>query len=424
LFSKDHISIPDLSAFLKRELSAIPAAGRKVLVIIPDGTRTLPMRVLFSSISKGLLKSACKVTFLIANGTHRQMSEKELGEHLGENRRNSSKGRLEVLQHEWENPDVLRRIGTIPREEAHSVSRGLLDEDVPIRINRAVLEHDLCILLGPVFPHELIGFSGGYKYFFPGVSGPELVHQTHWLGSVVVNPNLHGVKDTPVRQLVHRAASMVATPTRGISLVMKGHELKGIFFGSVEEAWSRAADLSAQENIVQVEEPFHTVIACVPGRYHDLWLGSKSMTKVQNVVKDGGKLILYAPHIRDPAPGHGDWHRKIGYHLPEYVLRNMESFRDVPRAVLGDLIQLRGTGTLRNGAEVPRIRVVVATGIPEDECRRMNLEFLEPSSVRLEEYEGKEREGILVVRDAGEVLWRVADMAPNRHGAAANILGG
>ena len=125
-------------------------------------------------------------------------------------------------------------------------------------------------------------------------------------------------------------------------------------------------------------------------------------------VADGGRMILYAPHIRHPALSHGDWHTRIGYHLPQYVLENIESFRHVPRAVLGDLIQLRGTGTVRGGREVPRIEVVLATGIPREECRRMNLEYQDPLSIRLEDYEDREQEGILVVRKAGEILWRLA----------------
>jgi hypothetical protein len=162
---------------------------------------------------------------------------------------------------------------------------------------------------------------------------------------------------------------------------------------------------------VYAERQYDTVVACVPIRYHDLWIGSKSMTKVQNVVRDGGRLILYALHIRHPAAGHGDWHRRCGYHVPEYVLENLESFRDVPRAVLGDLIQLRGPGTVRDGVEVPRIRVYIASGIPEAECRAMNLDYMDPHSIRVEDFEGRESEGILVVRDAGEVLWRMANKA-------------
>ena len=406
LVSEQQISGQRLRTFLQRELRRAAVKGRKVLVIIPDNTRTLPMPALFSALHEDLSSRVEKLTFLIAGGTHSHMTNAEIREHLGMDWRKTG---AVVLQHEWESPDALVHLGTLEREDVRSLSGGVLDEDLPVKINRLVLDHELALLIGPVFPHELIGFSGGYKYFFPGVSGPEIVHQSHWLGSIVVFPALNGRKHTPVREMIHRAAALVPTPTLGVSLVMDGRTLKGVFTGAVEEAWEKAADLSAQLNIVRVEKPFHTVVACVPKCFKDLWMGAKCQAKLENVVADRGRLILYAPHINRASLSHGDWHQKIGYHLPQYVLQNMDSFRHVPKAVLGDLVQLRGTGIVRDGKEFPRIEVILASAIPREECLGMNIGYQEPMSIRLEEYEKREDEGILVVREAGEKLWKIAE---------------
>jgi len=56
-----------------------------------------------------------------------------------------------------------------------------------------------------VFPHEVVGFSGGNKYLFPGVGGPQILNFFHWLGAVVTNPMIIGNKWTPVRKVVDRA---------------------------------------------------------------------------------------------------------------------------------------------------------------------------------------------------------------------------
>src|SRR5438034_4899693 len=55
--------------------------------------------------------------------------------------------------------------------------------DVPVEINRMLFEYDQVIIIGPVFPHEVVGFSGGNKYLFPGVGGPAILNFFHWLRS-------------------------------------------------------------------------------------------------------------------------------------------------------------------------------------------------------------------------------------------------
>jgi hypothetical protein len=168
-------------------------------------------------------------------------------------------------------------------------------------------------------------------------------------------------------------------------------------------------DLSARLNIVWTPRSFHTVVACVPARYDDLWTGSKAMTAVEGVVEDGGTLVLLAPHISEPASAHGSWHDRIGYHVRDWLLADLDRFADVPRVVLGDLTLLAGSGTFRDGVEHRRIRVKIASAISEQRCRRMSLEWADPAAYPLGALEGREAEGILVVRDAGEKLYRLAD---------------
>jgi hypothetical protein len=124
-------------------------------------------------------------------------------------------------------------------------------------------------------------------------------------------------------------------------------------------------------------------------------------------VADGGTLILYAPHITSPSLSHSGWHERVGYHVRDYILAHREErFSDVPLAVLADLMQLPGTGSYHEGVETRRIRVLLASAIPREVCRRVNLEYIDPASIRFEEYRRRENEGILLVEDAGEMLYR------------------
>ena len=60
-----------------------------------------------------------------------------------------------------------------------------------------------------------------------------------------------------------------------------------------------------------------------------------------------------------------------------------------------------------NGVEQPRINVILATGIPEETCRKINLGYRDPGTIKNEEFMNREDEGILYVPKAGEMLYRL-----------------
>jgi len=401
------ITDSEIKEQLGEALQGMPVRGKRVLVIIPDNTRTLPMPIIFKSICTALTPQAENLTFLVALGTHPPLTTEQLDQHLGPGWEKYP--RVQVIQHEWDNPGALAQVGTIDKDEMREISHGLLAETVPIEINKAVLTHDLVFILGPVFPHEVVGFSGGHKYFFPGVSGPEIVHQSHWLGALITSPKTIGHKDTPVRAMIEKAATMVPTPCLGIMLVMRGHDLKGLFLGKVEDAWSKAADLSAKENIVWVERPFKTVLSMAPAMYQELWTAGKCMYKLEPVVEDGGKVIIYAPNLHKISVTHGDLIREIGYHTRDYFLSQWDHFKDVPGAILAHSSHVRGIGTYRNKVEYDRIEVILSTQIPETTCRAINLGYLNPNEVDLDHFANRQDDGVLLVPEAGEILYRLAD---------------
>jgi len=396
----------ELRAKLQEFLSQAPLTKRKLLVIVPDDTRTSPMPLLYETFVEVLFPRVQKLAFLVALGTHPPLTEVQLARLFGPS---FPHPKIPVYQHMWQEPQALVRVGKLAKERMAELSNSLLPLEVDVEINRLVLEFDQILIVGPVFPHEVVGFSGGHKYFFPGISGPTMVNVSHWLGALITNPKINGHKWTPVRAMIEEAAKFVSTPRLGLSLVLRGHEVVGLFLGEVVEAWEAAADLSAQVNIVWTPKPYKFVLSMAPSMYRELWLAGKCMYKLEPVVADGGTLVIYGPHIREISPTHGEWLLRVGYHVRDFFLAHWEKYKHVPWAVLAHSTHVKGIGTYRAGLEQPRIHVVLATGIPKEICQRINLGYQDPETLKPQELQGREDEGILVVPNAGEQLWRLSD---------------
>jgi nickel-dependent lactate racemase len=400
----------------EREVSAIIAEGtpaalfenKRVLVLTPDATRTCPLPMMVRALGRGIGSRCAALDFMVALGTHTPLAEAEILSLYGITDPGRDFPRARFFHHRWDLPDTLRRIGTLPAPEVEALSEGLLREEVPIEINRAVFDYDLVLVLGPVFPHEVVGFSGGAKYLFPGISGGEFLHFFHWLGAVITCKKIIGVKDTPVRRVIDRAMRHVPVPVHCLAMVVNHDSgLCGLYAGDAQAAWSQAADLSSGIHIVEKEHPFRMVFGVAPVMYDEIWTAGKVMYKLEQVVAYQGTLVIYAPHIREISRTWGRQIEQAGYHVRDYFLAQMDRFRNIPRGVLAHLTHVRGTGTYQGGVERADVDVVLATGIPEEACRRVNFGYMDPGGINLSDYMGKEAEGILFVDHAGEILHRL-----------------
>ncbi len=383
--------------------------GQKVLVIIPDNTRTAPVGLLFQTLHRHLAGIVQNLDILVALGTHQPMSEEAICQRLDMTlaERGGAYGNVRFFNHEWNNPQALRQVGVIPAEEINQLSGGLFAMDVPVAVNRLLFAYDRIIIVGPVFPHEVVGFSGGNKYLFPGVGGPEILNFFHWLGAVVTNAKIIGNKWTPVRKVVDRAGAMVTLPKTCFCMVVEGTDLAGLYAGTPEAAWEAASELSNRLHIIYKDQPFRTILSCAPAMYDELWTGGKCMYKLEPVLADGGELIIYAPHIKEICVTHGKVIEEVGYHCRDFFLKQWDKYKNYPWGVLAHNTHVHGQGTYENGVEKPRARVILATGIPPETCRRINLGYRDPQTIRKEDFADREAEGILLVPKAGEMLYRL-----------------
>jgi len=401
---------PEVRQIMEQGAPASAFAGKRVLVLTPDSTRTCPLPMMIRNLAQIALPGAACLDFMVALGTHQPMPEHEIEELYGltpESRAGLLPG-SKLLNHRWDLPDTLKVIGRLTEDDVRDISGGLFAQGVDVAINRHVYEYDLIVILGPVFPHEVAGFSGGDKYLFPGVAGGDFLHFSHWLGAVVTCWDTIGIRQTPVREALTRAAALVTVPRLCMSMVVRSKtELAGLYVGETREAWTRATELSAQLHIVYKPKPYHTVLGTASHMYDELWVAGKVMYKLEPVVADGGRLIIYGKHITRVSDTWGDLIKKVGYHSRDYFLKRMDQFTDVPWAVLAHSTHVRGLGQFDNGIEKPRIDVILATSIPEEECRRINLGYMAPDSINLDDYRDREDEGVLLVENAGEVLHRL-----------------
>jgi nickel-dependent lactate racemase len=421
-----YLSEEQVRAIAAQALAPLGLAGKRVLLIVPDATRTAPVGLLFRVIHDLIGAETRALDVLAALGTHPPMSEDAICRRLEISAadRAGTYRRVRLLNHAWSDPRALTRLGTIGADEIAALSGGRFAMDVEVTINRAVLDYDQIVIVGPVFPHEVVGFSGGNKYLFPGVGGAALLNFFHWLGAVITNPKIIGHKGTPVRRVVDRAAALVPVQKLAFCMVVHGGELAGLYAGTPEAAWSRAADLSDRLHVVYQERPFHTVLSCAPPMYDEIWVGGKCMYKLEPVVADGGELIIYAPHIREISQTHGALIRRIGYHTRDYFLGQWERFKDEPWGILAHSTHVRGVGSYEGGVERPRVRVTLATQIPEDVCRAVNLGYRNPRSIDPADFQSREDEGVLYVPKAGEMLYRLQDppeWAQAEGGSAAQL---
>ena len=389
-------------------------AGERVLVLVPDHTRTAPLPFLVEVLND-VLADAATVHVMVALGTHPPLGDRELSDLVGLDRLPVADRHpgLTVSNHRWRDDDELVTIGVVPEAELAAIAGDVwhpsLGGDLPLRLNRAVLDCDHVILLGPTFPHEVVGFSGGAKYFFPGVSGPEMIDVSHWLGALSGVVGTIGRVDTPTRRLVDHAAAQIPTPVTLVSMVVVDDaRLAGVFVGDLDAAWRRAAGLSATRHIRTLERPMQRVLSMAPPMYDELWTAAKAMYKLEPVLADDAELVIFAPHLREVSRVHGAELARVGYHVLPYFLEQWDRFSDVPRAVLAHSTHVRGAGTFSDGVERPRVRVTLSSRVPEAECRALGLGYLDPDSVDVADWTGRE-DGVLVVPRAGEVLYRLAE---------------
>jgi lactate racemase len=406
-----HLSDAELADFVDRNLAPLPLDGKDVVLVVPDGTRSMPVPLVMGIVHKALIGRVGKLTAVIALGTHSYMEPHEIERMFGAEPGGLAElyPGLEIVNHEWARPSQIVAVGRLSAEQISELSLGAMSEAVEVEINRRIVESDYAIVIGPVFPHEVAGISGGNKYFIPGCATHDIIDLSHWVGALIGVEKMIGVTGvTPVRAIINAGSELIPTERLALCLVVESGTglLEAAAFGTSEDAWTATSEIAAESHIVYTDTPFQRMLAMMPTRYDDIWTAAKGCYKAQPAMADGGEVVIYAPHVTEVSETHQEIY-DIGYHCIEYFTSQWDKFQDVPKGVLAHSTHVRGAGTYDpvSRVETNRIRVTLATGISREVCERVNLGYLDPATIDVEAW--KADPDTVVVENAGEVLYRL-----------------
>ena len=401
----------EIRRFVADAIGAYDFDGKRVTLVVPDGTRHAPIAMLSHLIRDALGSRPKDVRVVIALGTHDYMSETAIAALMGYEPGHFSDEfpGWEIFNHDWRNDDCFANLGTIEAARIGELTDGrLTDRAMTVLVNKMVVDTDVSLVLGPVLPHEVVGISGGNKYFFPGLSGHDVIDMSHWVGALITSYEMIGsVGITPVRQMIDAAAELIPSTKLLLGMIVKpgSDDLQFLAFGDTRSSWEACAEVSAQVHVKYVPKAYKRVVSIIPTMYEDMWTGAKGFYKMEPVVADGGELIIYAPHITQVSVMHPGI-EEIGYHNRQYFVGQWERFKDHPWGELAHSTHLRGLGDYdpATGVETNRVTVTLATGIPREVVEGISLNYLDPAEVDLEAFEADP--DTLVVPKAGELLHR------------------
>lgn len=410
-----HIGVEEFEGFVAEEIGKLDLAGKNLLLIIPDDTRGCPMPRILKAVYAAVIDKAASTTAVIALGTHDYMDDETIALWVTGSRDgdvDATYPGMPIVNHLWKDHNELVSVGNISAERISELSGGRLAKGVDVQINKQVVEADVKIIIGPILPHEVVGISGGNKYFIPGCAAHDLIDMTHWVGALITSAEMIGTPGiTPVRAMINEGASLVPGEKYCLAFVIKAYsdEIESASFGSPEDAWAEQAKVTAQTHIEYVAEPFKNVIAEIPLRYKDIWTAAKGFYKTEPAVADGGETIIYAPHIDTVSYAHPEIY-EIGYHCRDYYVKQWEKYSEVPWGVLAHSTHARGAGVYdaATGEESCRLKLTFATAIPPEVCASINVGYRDPATIA----ELMNDPEFTVIKDAGEVLFRLESERP------------
>lgn len=409
------LSGAELIRIVEEALAGLPN-GIRVLAVIPDKTRDDNTHILFPAAARCLASHGSTIEVLVAQGTHSPMSVAEKLSKIGLKSLDEIPSVTALHDHRWDRPEDLVEIGELPREQVREITGGLLHEAIPLAINKLAGsgEFDAILIFGATVPHEVAGFAGGAKYFFPGISGAALTHKTHWIAALATIERVIGRIETPTRHMIEAAADhvpgQIVTFTSVCSRTpddrLRTHAL---FAGDFRLSLRAAAAVSRQVHIKYTGRRYKRVVALLDEHYEDLWLGGKASYRLGGVIEPGGELIIYAPRLKCISETHGADIERFGGYAPIETIKDLVAQSGELQSnlcVAAHLAHVSYAGrTTVDGTVVPKYRIVLASQVDEATCRRVNLHYLDPERFSVDDYENDA--DTLVVERAGRDLYLV-----------------
>ncbi len=347
---------------------------RKALILPPDHTRLYSGGGMITNMLWHKLKDRCEVDIMPALGTHAPMTKDEWEEFFGD------VPFEKMTIHNWRT-DVVR-VGEVPAEFVKEVSEGVMDEPVPVEINRRLLDtsYDLIISVGQVVPHEVVGMANYSKNIFVGCGGSGMINASHSLGAFYGMERIMGRDFSPVRKVFDYAERnfIAGLPIVYVLTVCAGGgktDIRGLYIGRDRKLFEHAVAQSQKINLDRLQKPVKTAVVMLDaGEFRSTWLGNKAIYRLRMAMAQGGRLIIIAPGVRRfGEDGENDrLIRKYGYCGREKVLELVKTESEL-RA------NLSAAAHLIHGSADGRFRVVYcAGGLTRAEVESAGFEYMPP----------------------------------------------
>ena len=268
--------------------------------------------------------------------------------------------------HEWRKD--LIELDRIPASFVREAGGGVVDYDYPVQANKMLAEggFDAIISIGQVVPHEVAGMANHAKNIFVGTGGKEAIDKSHFLGAAYGMERMMGRADTPVRRVFNRALELASDklPRMLWILTVMGRNdegrlvMKGFFAGDDAECFQKAAALSREVNIEQLDEGIDKAIVWLdPSEFRSTWLGNKAVYRTRMAMADGGELIILAPGLVHFGEDQG-----IDSLIRKYGYRPSAKIRELARHNEDLASSLSAAAHLIHGSSEGRFRITYAPG--------------------------------------------------------------
>jgi nickel-dependent lactate racemase len=225
-------------------LSELALGKKRIAIIVDDITRPTPSAILIPFILHDLKSAGVQdkaITIVVASGTHKPATRDEIIKKVG-----NISSTIKVISH-----DCKQNLKYLKQS-----SRG-----TPIYVNQTVMECDLKIGVGGIYPHARAGFSGGSKIIMPGVCGLETARYVHrtFQGAKQRGDLTH----TDFRKDMEEITQKVGLDFIVNVVLNQKRQITGLFVGDRIIAHQAGVELAAKLYTVQAIEDADIVIADV-----------------------------------------------------------------------------------------------------------------------------------------------------------------
>jgi nickel-dependent lactate racemase len=269
-------------------LEDILRTGEKVVIAVPDATRSVGAKEIAAAVLEKLINSGIEksdIKFLIGGGIHRRPTKQEIEWILGR-----------------EIPGIYRIELHDANDEANLSEIGVTSRGTRVKLNSNLIKADHVIQIGGISFHYIAGFSGGRKVILPGCAGESTIQQNHKLAfdtrtleksRGIASGNL---KNNPVHDDMIEAVGFLKPSFAVNTVTNHKNEITGVYAGHWEKSHLRGCHEYLQKNVCGFAAKRPLAIVSVGGfpRDANLTQSHKAMEHAAATLEDDGAMIVVA----------------------------------------------------------------------------------------------------------------------------------